>query len=328
MKKEAMPPMKRVMDAEFIAAWAELQSPVRVAERLGLALRNVHARRRRLEQNGQYLPAADIRTSHYYKHIEPRKAAARHEMTVENGIVIVFSDAHFWPGVRTTAFRGLLYMINLLKPVAVINNGDAFDGAAISRYPRIGWDSKPKVADELKACEDRLGEIQAVAGDAKLIWPMGNHDSRYETFLAAHAPQYEGVPGFSLKDKFPAWLPCWSCWINDDVVVKHRLGGGTHATHNNTVKAGKTVVTGHLHSGKVTGYTDYNGTRFGVDCGTIAEPRGAQFVDYLEDGPTNWTSSFAVLKFRNGRLLWPQLAVVHDFDHIEFMQEIFDVSKI
>ncbi len=56
-------------------------------------------------------------------------------------------------------------------------------------------------------------------------------DARFENRLAANAPKYEQVKGFSLKDHFPSWYPCWSCWPTENVVVKHRWKGGVHATH-------------------------------------------------------------------------------------------------
>jgi hypothetical protein len=238
----------------------------------------------------------------------------------------VFSDAHFWPGVRTTAFKALLMFIRELKPKAIINNGDSFDGASISRYPRIGWDSKPSVVEELKACRERLGEIEDAANGAKLYWPLGNHDSRFENRLAQNASEYEGVKGFSLKDHFTAWAPCWSVWINGDVVVKHRLKGGIHATRNNTLNAGKTTFTGHLHQLKVTPLDDYNGTRWGVDTGTLADPSGPQFTDYLEDGHTDWRSGFAVATFHDGRLLWPEVCRVMEFGKVDFRGTVIDVS--
>lgn len=312
----------------FLEVWNRHRSPTLVSQELGVSVRNVQARRRRIEAAQKItLAAADSRSAHYYPHIEPRQHPARHKLEVTNGHVIVFSDAHFWPGVRTTAFRGLLRLINDLKPVAVINNGDAFDGASISRHPRIGWDSKPTVIEELKACKERLQEVEEAAGRAKLIWPLGNHDARFETFLAANSPQFQGVKGFQLRDHFDKWEPCWATWINDDVVVKHRYKVGVHATHNNTVASGKTMVTGHLHSLKVTPYDDYNGTRFGVDTGTLAEPSGPQFEDYLETNPVSWRSGFIVLTFVEGRLLWPDVVRVFDFDRIEFRGQIIDVSK-
>jgi hypothetical protein len=315
----------RCTDAEFIELWKTHQSAKKIAAALQTDERNVHYRRRRIEQKHQIaLPASD-RKGEYYTHLSPRDHKARHGMEIANGTVIVFSDAHFWPGVRTAAFRALLKFIDELKPVAVINNGDAFDGASISRHPSIMWESKPSVIDELKACEQRLTEIEDAAGKAKLIWPLGNHDARFETRLAQNAPEFRGVKGFHLKDHFPKWTPCWSCWINDDVVVKHRYHNGVHAVRNNIAKGGKTMVTGHLHSLKVTPMSDYNGTRFGVDTGTLADPSGPQFQDYTEDGPLDWRSGFAVLTFHNGRLLWPELVHVLGHNEVEFRGQVVRV---
>lgn len=316
-----------VTDAEFIELWKNIGSAQRIAETLGIAVRNVNDRRRRIEQRHHIsLPAKAKARAQYYKHLNPVEYTARRQLEVQNGTVLVFSDAHFWPGVRSTAFKALLTFIRELKPKAIINNGDAFDGASISRYPRIGWDSKPSVIDELKACRERLGEIEEAANGAKLYWPLGNHDARFENRLAQNASEFEGVQGFSLKDHFTAWLPCWSVWINEDVVIKHRLKGGIHATRNNTLNAGKTTFTGHLHQLKVTPLDDYNGTRWGVDTGTLADPSGPQFTDYLEDGFTDWRSGFAVATFHEGELLWPELCRVKEFGKVDFRGCVIDVS--
>lgn len=323
-------PGPNTTDAEFIELWRTHGSAVEIAKIVGTTTRNVHARRRRLELLHKIQIAATRRPghAHHYKHLSPVEHAARKPLGVENGVVLIMSDAHFWPGVRTTAFKAFLMFCRELKPKAVIANGDMFDGASISRHPRIMFLEKgPTVVEELKACTERLSEIEDAAGNAKRFWPLGNHDSRLESRLAMNAPEFEGVKGFHLKDHFPAWAPCWSVWINDDVVVKHRYKGGIHATHNNTVNSGKTIITGHLHSLKVTPFDDYNGTRYGVDTGTLAEPNGPQFQDYLETNPTNWRSGFAVLTFHNGKLLWPELVKVHEFHKVEFRGMVIDVSS-
>lgn len=77
----------------------------------------------------------------------------------------------------------------------------------------------------------------------------------------------------------------------------------------------------------MTPFNDYNGTRFGVDTGTLADPNGPQFRNYLEESPTNWRSGFVVLTYRDGRLLWPEVVNVFDKDHVEFRGEIINVSK-
>lgn len=239
----------------------------------------------------------------------------RQYVGIENGVALVFSDAHYWPGPASTAHRGLVKLAREFgrEVKVLVANGDMVDGSQISRHPPIGWERRPSLIDEIEATQERLGEIADAAPKAKRVWDLGNHDARFETRLATVAPEYARIHGVHLRDHFPDWTPAWSTWLNDGpggVVVKHRFKGGVHATHNNTLWAGKSIVTGHLHSGKVTPFTDYNGTRYGVDTGTLADPEGEQFVDYTEDGPKNWTSSFGVLTFWRGRLLPPELAVV------------------
>ena len=258
-------------------------------------------------------------------------AGARIDKKIRNGRVIVFSDAHYIPGVSSTAHRGLLWAIKKFTPGDIVNNGDAFDGASISRHPRIGWDKKPSVMEELQAVKDRLDEIEAIKKGAGLTWLLGNHDARYETYLAANAPQYEGVAGFRLKDHFPFWKPAWRFDINAETtswtIIKHRGKGGVHAAHNNAVNAGSiTMVTGHLHSLKVTPLTNARGTCWGVDTGTLADPEGPQFNDYTEDSAhLNWRSGFAMLTYKDGRLLTPELFRVVEEGVIEFRGELIEV---
>ena len=314
-------------DFEFICHWYHLQSPQLMSDVLHIELRNVYDRRKSIEQKyGVSLETVDARIPRIPTATKPD----RFNLGILNGKVIVFSDAHFWPGIRTTAYNGLIWAINNTPDLkCVINNGDSFDGASISRFPRIGWDKTPSLLDELRANQIMLGEIEdeakKVNPKVKLIWPLGNHDARFETRLAASAPQYENIQGFSLKDHFPEWIGCWSVWINDKTIVKHRFKGGIHATHNNTLNSGVSMVTGHLHSLKVTPFDDYNGTRYGVDTGTLAEPTGPQFENYLEHNPTNWRSGFVILTFKDGELLWPEVVKVHGKDKIDFRGEIIKV---
>jgi hypothetical protein len=299
-----------VSEAEFIRIWRELQSPSAVAKEIGIALRVAQDRRTRIEKkHGIILPVRDHRAQYNTAYI-PDHHKARVTLDLKNGQMVVFSDAHYFPGEASTAHRGLVKVVKKLKPAVVICNGDAFDGATVSRHPRMGWDNKPTVKQELEAVDERLTEIEKAAGQStKLFWPLGNHDARFELFLAASAPQYEGVSGFTLKDRFPRWTPCWSVMVNGNTMVKHRWHNGIHAAYNNTLKAGTSIVTGHLHSLKVTPWTDYTGDRYGVDTGTLADPYGPQF-DYAEDNPRNWRSGFVVLTWADGKLMPPEMAQV------------------
>lgn len=289
------------------------------ARKLGVSERSLYIRRNRIELvTGNPIKCKPYRQSPAVVY------PSRLPLDVRNGVVLVGSDAHYWPDMISTAHRALCYFIKELQPKAVIMNGDVFDGASISRHPPLGWESKPTVKQELEAVTDRLHEIALAGRKAKLFWTSGNHDQRFEMKLAAQAGEFEGVAGFRLADHFPTWQMAMSIWVNDNVVIKHRCKGGVHATHNNTVTAGRSIVTGHLHSLKVTPFSDYDGTRYGVDTGTLSDPYGPHAA-YGEDNPLNHRSGFAVLTFHNGRLLWPELVAVVDEETVEFRGKVWKV---
>ena len=315
-----MPKVNTYTDEEF-ALLFETKGAEETAKTLDTNVRNVYARRRVVEKrlNTVLPPPSNL----YKTTAEPIRG--REEFKIYDGHILIGSDAHYWPNYVSTAHRAFIKMIGKMKPKCIILNGDVLDGATISRHASIGWEYKPSLIQEIQACQERTAEIEAECPNAKLFWTLGNHDARFETRLANIAPEYAKVHGVHLKDHFPFWNPAWSVWINEEVVVKHRFKGGIHATHNNTVTSGKTMITGHLHSAKVTPYTDYNGTRWGVDCGTLADVYGVQFSDYMEDNPRNWRSAFCILTFQKGKLLPPELVYVLEHNKAAFRGQYLDL---
>lgn len=298
--------VKKVSDEEFIKVFKAFGSPQRVSEELGLSIRNVYSRRSRLSS------MFDIDLSSYARPQNPTRVLENRRLItheIENGTIVVASDCHYWPGIETVAHKAFVMLVNEIKPNAIVLNGDVFDGAQVSRHPPLMGVVNPTPKQEIEACRDRLHEIEQASKNSKKFWTFGNHDTRLFSKIAAHAPELTDM--VSLFDHFPGWNTCWRIDVNDDVVIKHRWHNGIHATYNNTLKSGKTIVTGHLHKLQVTPWSDYNGRRYGVDTGTLAEPYGEQFT-YTELNPVNWCSGFAVLSFEKGRLLPPELCEVID----------------
>ena len=314
-------------DEKFIEVWKQEGGDAeRVAIRLGFSGQEaVNNRRKKVElRKGALLHSPAANTVRHAT--RKREHARRIEQEVKDGVFLVVSDVHRWPGPLTTAQRGAIHLCKKLKPTHKIINGDLFDGAKISRFPAAIWamEKRPNVMEELEACQDFTDPFRKACPNGEDIWLLGNHDMRMEGRLAAVAPEYQGVPGFHLQDHFPGWKFGMALFVNDDLVIKHRIHNGIHAVYNNAVKSGRSIVTGHLHSLKVTPWTDYNGTRYGVDTGTLADPEGPQF-DYAEENPLNHRSGCAVLTIRGGRLLMPELMQVWDENHIEFRGEVIAV---
>ncbi len=308
----------KITDADFIRLFDEL-GPRKLADKIGSAAQGIFKRRRNIERKHNIVLSGPQPLEHF----QAQSIPVRLHLAVNNGIVLVGSDLHAWPGKPSTAFRAFVSFIKELQPKAVILNGDVIDGASVSRHPPLGWEKLPSLIEEIEAAQERLHEIEVVARkNTALIWPAGNHDARFSVRLATVAPEYAKLHGTHLKDHFgPRWQPCWSIWINDgEVVVKHRARGGVHASYNSTLHGGKTIVHGHLHRLQITTLVDYNGRRWGVDCGMLAEEYGPQFA-YAEDNVRAWSAGFAILTFKDSRLIQPELCVVHSPGVVEFRGE-------
>jgi len=308
-------PLPTISEEEFIKLWDELGSCKLMAAKLKISERSIQSRRVRIQHKlGRELIAHNSQ--------RPDAIRSRHnrriDIQLKEGIGIVFGDCHYWPGDDSTAHRALVKFIDHFRPDFVVCNGDAFDGASISRHPKIGFEHRPTVKEEIDMVKEKLTEIeQAGRKDTQLFWTLGNHDLRFESILAAHLPQMEDVHGMALKDHFPIWKPCYTVMVNDQIPhitptkIKHRFKGGDHAAFNNTLRSGVNIITNHLHQPNVRQFRDDRGVRYGCDTGCIAAVDGKQF-NYLEDNEPNWGSGFAVLTFREYNLLPPELVQVWD----------------
>ena len=86
------------------------------------------------------------------------------------------------------------------------------------------------------------------------------------------------------------------------------------------------MVTGHDHRAEVVPYDDRRGRRYGVRHGMGADSsRDPMFVNYLEARRGNWQSAIAILTYRGGELLQPELALRMDDNHFQFRGEVIEV---
>jgi len=299
--------LKKVSDEEIITAMKRFGSTKLAAEFVGMSVRGFGQRKAKIQMDrGIPLPAyCAPQESKRNTYIPENRRVIEH--TVENGHVFIASDCHYWPEESTTAHKAFVKLITEFKPKTLALNGDVFDGARISRHAALMGTNPPTPKQEIEACQDRLDEIAKASKNATKLWTYGNHDVRLFNYIAQNAPE---LSEFSdLFAYFPGWHTGWRIDVNGSVIIKHRYHNGIHSTWNNALKSGRSIITGHLHQLKITPFSDYDGRRWGVDAGTLAEPYSDQFT-YTEMNPVNWCSGFCVLTFENGRLLPPELCEV------------------
>jgi predicted MPP superfamily phosphohydrolase len=300
--------LAKVSEEEFIGLFQQHGSPKEVARIIGTSEKAVYLRRARIQRTHNITLESFAASQKSVVSTTIRKNEITYEAKKQT--IIVASDCHYWPEEATTAHKAFIKLCKQLKPGAIVLNGDVFDGARVSRHDPLYKNDTPTVKQELEVCQERLGEVEKASHNSKLFWLYGNHDTRLWRYMRVNAPECEGAFGADLFDYFPGWHCGYVMHINQNTVIKHRWHNGIHATHNNVLKSGRNIVTGHLHKLQITPWGDYNGRRYGVDTGTLAEPLSEQFA-YLEGNPVPWASGFAVLTFdENGMLLPPELVEV------------------
>src|SRR6185312_9260548 len=95
---------------EFIALFRQLQSATKVANHLGVSLRAVQARCRRIERSRNVvLPVNDSRKAYAKGQIDHERAVYR--LDVDDGQILIASDLHIWPGERTTMQRAFVRFV-------------------------------------------------------------------------------------------------------------------------------------------------------------------------------------------------------------------------
>jgi hypothetical protein len=304
-------------DQEFMKLFDQLGAR-KLATHLDIRERAVYSRRRSLEARlGVALSPPSYGPSNFLKF------PGRNSIEIKNGTIIVGSDLHIWPGEQSTCLRALKKFIKDIQPTAVILNGDVMDFPRISRHPQ-NWESAPDPQEEIEAAQDHLNDmVLACKRGARKIWTIGNHDLRFEASIANALPQFRGIKGVHLSDHFPNWEKAMSCMVNEGVeggatMIKHRFKGGMNATRANALNAGISMVTGHLHSQNVRPISDYSRfDRYGVDTGCVADKEHRAFT-YVEDSPLDWRSGFALLTYRDSRLMYPELVTKWDDKTVQF----------
>ena len=305
--------------------WPESNSVLDAMRRAGLSVtdvRTAYAYRRQAEEIlGVTLPTLNPKHAGHWTLREsrdlPNRVILDHPFTM-----VVFSDAHFWPGQTSPAFWILLQILEELQPDFIIDNGDSWDGASISRHPRMEFSHVPTLREELDCVRDHLDLILDAAGkDATALRHQGNHDARFLALLAQRVPELEKMPGTTFEELFPKWEHHVSTIFNDCLFVKHRFRSGVHGAYNNTLHTGLSTVTGHTHKLGVRPLTDMRGTRYGIETGTLADCWGPQFR-YAEQNVRDWRMGFAVITIDGQRVI-PELVEVSEDGKAWFRGKVY-----
>lgn len=232
-------------------------------------------------------------------------------LPITDGVVLAFGDAH-WRSIkqpRSLAHEALLRAIPHIKPTHLLATGDMLDLAAIGRHGPVMWEERPSVMEEIGAAQTHLADIRALAPDADCLWLRGNHDDRFDKFLASNADAFAGMAGTRFDDHFPDWHMVWRLDIPGVLVAAHAMRNGMMAGRNNALHGGVSTLTGHTHQLGAAPISDFTGRRWGIEAGTLGDPNWPQFA-YMLGQSQRAAPGWCVLTIRAGRLLTPEFCDV------------------
>lgn len=302
----------KITDDEFISTWTRLGSPERIATALGIHIRGVYRRRAALTAKGIYLPSNPAAVPGPNQTWTPKlEFVRRRPFEIEDGQVVFFSDPHWLPDHSPIAQDALLNVIRDIKPALVICGGDAADGDTISRWdPTRGHHKRFSVREEMECVRDNFAAIDRLIKKTPRAWILGNHDVRLSRFIAVKAPELLDMPMTRLEDWVPHWPLSWTVEINPGrpgmTVIRHRNQAGM--LHLQAQKAGTHYIHGHLHRLNVHTLPTFNGYRYSIDGGSLADPESEGF-DYAE-GNIPHCQGFIVLTYVAGELMPPDVCAI------------------
>jgi predicted MPP superfamily phosphohydrolase len=210
-------------------------------------------------------------------------------------MVVCFSDVHI-PNHDPKALNVVMEFIADQQPDRIVLNGDLADMESASLHE--GDPSDRKVREEIDEVNLFLDELQRIAPNATIHYNTGNHETRYERYVAARAPHLRGLTSLEeqlhLDERGITYLNYGDVYFVGKLGFTHGVYHNDFFTKNHLVKYGTSLVLGHTHRAQLytMGFVNHEGPQvrgaFGLPCLSPVND-----IPYIK-GPTGWSQGFGV----------------------------------
>ena len=220
------------------------------------------------------------------------------EMKLKEGTVLCCSDIHI-PFHDVAAVNLFIKECKAKQPAVIVLNGDVLDMFKLSRFTK-GEGRNPY--EEIEECRNLLKRIRAAAPKARIIYIIGNHETRLERYVLEKAPELasliEDIFTILKVDEFGV-EGCGKLIINNDFKFYHGRLIGTKSGLSAIKELERSYMSGA--SGHVHRLAKF-----------ITRKAGRKFV-WLETGclcdmnpeyciEPDWQQGYAQVDFKNGRV--------------------------
>jgi predicted phosphodiesterase len=170
---------------------------------------------------------------------------------VKNHRVIVCPDAHH-PFVDKKAWACFLQVCKVAKPDTLVIIGDFADFFAISTHSKHP-SRRVSFSSEIDATNKALDQV-AKLGIKRVVFTEGNHEFRFDRYIADKAPELYGVvpdlAGLFKIHQRPGWewYPYRTAMKIGHIYYTHEVGRcGVNAVRQSLTDFGDNLVMGHTH---------------------------------------------------------------------------------
>lgn len=165
--------------------------------------------------------------------------------------MVIIPDVHR-PFHSKVGWRLLVKAIKAIKPAYAIILGDFGDFYSISSHQRSPDKRNLLLIDEVTDVESGLTELDEALGDAKKYFIQGNHEWRFDRYIADRAPELYGLTDtaklFGLKRRGWHYTPYHSHVKVGKVFYTHDTGKAGLNAHRQAEQAfSDNAVIGHTH---------------------------------------------------------------------------------
>jgi len=188
---------------------------------------------------------------------------------------IVFGDVHF-PFDDGKAVSLMMRFMRSFKPHVIFINGDLLDCWEISKFVKP-TSIEERLCDELHQAERFLRKLRKENPTAKIIYVGGNHEFRFEKFIAMNARELSGLKGMTLEEQLclkELKIQSVNNHLKENyfrygkLLIGHFSRVNKHSAYtakNLLEEKGVPLIQNHTHRGGMSYKRDYENTKVAVE---------------------------------------------------------------
>ena len=160
-----------------------------------------------------------------------------------------------------------------------------------------------RLSDEVEAVKRELRRLRKFFPKSNIVFIQGNHEYRLERYIQNKAPElfnvlstYEILGLGDLDIKYIPYGPNQKYKVlGTKLIARHEpIAGGTHVAHGTVVKAGSSVIFGHVHRIQESQVVMINGDNHrGITCGWLGDSN-SRVMQYVKNHH-QWALGFAIV---------------------------------